>query len=371
MGFGNRSLNIDYAFNGYGDLGATHRISLGVRFGRNFRATRLEEAIDERYRIAMRHKAQGFYLDSYVELTQLLQVAPWYTPAQEMIDKIKEELKDVKDVQVQRLMEEQIARHMKSGVDALERDDLINARQEFEAILALRPDHASAKEYLTRVEERFASVIDTFFKAGLAAFDEGRYQDAKESFERVLLLNPKHEQARLELDKVTVLIEEAERANQATARAEIVQKSYAEGMKALEEDLWEQAYLRFQSVLKLEPRHAEAKARIEEVRSKMFERYYQAGLTFYKDGHLVKSVEALNKALTFDPYSVGAKEALDKAEARLANFKKTKSQGLYKEGLEAFQAGDQTKAYDLWQKAVMLDTDNLEAKRGLERLGKK
>jgi len=370
VGIGNKALHLDYAFSSYGDLGESHKVSIGVRFGRNFRTSKMEEAIDERYRIAARHKAQGYYLDAYMELNQLLQVAPWYKPAQDLIDRMKDELRDVRNVQVQRLLEEQIAKHLAAGKDALDRDDLINARQEFQAILALKPNDPEALQYMARVQERFESVINTFYKSGLAALEEGRYPDAKEAFERVLLLNPTQADAKLQLDRVTVLIEEAEHAKQAKARAQIVQESYAQGIEAMQAGRLEQAYLRFQSILRIEPKHAEARARLEEVRGSLFARYYQEGQTAYKQGQLVKSMEAYSKALTFDPYNTDAKAALDQTKGRLERFKTLESDRLYKKGLEAFEANDKEKAFELWQKAAMLNPENREARRGLERLGK-
>jgi hypothetical protein len=54
--------------------------------------------------------------------------------------------------------------------------------------------------------------------------------------------------------------------------------------------------------------------------------------------------------------------------ARQGEQRKQESISLYKQGLETLLTGDKDKTRQLWQKAADIWPENLDAKRGLERL---
>ena len=81
--------------------------------------------------------------------------------------------------------------------------------------------------------------------------------------------------------------------------------------------------------------------------------------------------DSILSQLKYNPKYSDAKKALAKVKGQMGKQKKADSQNYYKQGLEAFLRGDKNKAKELWQKAVDLDPDNLEAKRGLERVSKR
>jgi tetratricopeptide (TPR) repeat protein len=100
----------------------------------------------------------------------------------------------------------------------------------------------------------------------------------------------------------------------------------------------------------------------------LFKQYMDKGQKFAARGEWEQSIKNLTIALNFIPDSTEARSLLQDAQRRLELQRKVLSQNYYKEGLEAFLAGDKKKAKTLWEKALDADSENEEARRGLARL---
>src|SRR5581483_2935970 len=106
---------------------------------------------------------------------------------------------------------------------------------------------------------------------------------------------------------------------------------------------------------------------LEQSRQVMFRRYYAKGQENAGKGQWDQAIKAFKQALEFVD-SREARNLLSDAQQRWDLQKKVVGQNYYKEGLEAFLAGDKKKAKTLWEKAIDADPENEEAKRGLARL---
>jgi hypothetical protein len=94
------------------------------------------------------------------------------------------------------------------------------------------------------------------------------------------------------------------------------------------------------------------------------DRLLKRGMAALEGERYQEARESFGRALLLDP---GNKEARTQIQS-LRNRFKNKSDELYRRGLEAVQAGKIQTAVDFWEQALGLDPDNLEARRGLERL---
>ena len=312
-----------------------------------------------------------YYLDSYIQMARLFEAAPNYKPAQAIVDKIRSELSRTADPRMVRFLREQVARRLALAQKTLENGEFVNARERFEAILVVQPNNADAQRLLQAAQERLANATEELFKAGMDALQAGHYEKAQEFFSHALALNPQHERAKIEYGKVSLLIQTAEEARRWQSDLETLKDSYILGTQYSKAGQFEKAYLSFKGVLEIDPLHAQAQAHLEELQGRMFQEYFSHGMEEIRSGKLSKAVEDLSRALTFNPKNAEARAALETARNRLIQQKKIEAQRLYRKGLEAIQGGNKKAAIDFWQKAVEQDPENLDAKRGLERLRSK
>ena len=91
----------------------------------------------------------------------------------------------------------------------------------------------------------------------------------------------------------------------------------------------------------MDPRNKEAKRYRLLCRELLAKDAYRKGNEAAKDGRWKKAREYFNRALKYRPNMREAKAALKKVGSQMGEAKKGSSQKLYKQGLEAFLAGDQ------------------------------
>ncbi len=371
VGFGNERIRLDYAFVPFGKLGDSHRVSLGFRFGQSYRRAQVQTQIKQAYEKAEARYAQGYLVDAYIQSSQIIDVAPWHRPSRLLMRKIQQEFKDLEDIARREQLQVQIDDHFSRGEQYFQLDELLSAKREFEAILALQPNHMGARTYLKRIDDRFASLVQTFYEAGMRAFASGDYAQAKEQFQKVLVVDPNHSEAREQLTRTERLLTQAEAEAKDRAKMEAVRPVYMAALSAFERKDYVEALNKFEEILRIDSDNNEAKRYRGLCRDILAKNAFDEGNKAAQAGNWQAANENYKMALKYKPDYDEAQNALSKVRGQMGEQKKTESQDLYKEGLEAFLAGDQSKALKLWQKAVDLDPENLEAKRGLERLSQR
>ena len=210
-GFETSVFKVDYAFVPFEDLGDSHRISVTLRFGKNVKRRTTDEQLALRTREAETLFAQGLLVDAYLVSIQVQRVAPWLDANNRLISKIQKDFQDLEESdrkEKQRLQAEAL---FKRAEQFFVEGNLINARLEFQTLLGLDPGHKQAQSYLKQIEGQFRSFLDSFYREGMLAFAEENYEKAKEEFEKVLAIRPDHAEAREQLSRCVEVIAEKEK----------------------------------------------------------------------------------------------------------------------------------------------------------------
>lgn len=368
VGFENPIFRIDYAFVPFGDLGDTHRISVIYRFGRSTARPKAGNQLQLKLRDAKTVYAQGNLIDAYMMAFQIQQVAPWMTENNKFMETIQTEFKSMESTHKKAELQAQINAIMARGEKFFEEGNLINARLEFQAILGIDPENKSAQAYLRQITGQFQSFVESFYRNGMIAFAAGNFEKAKEEFEKVLVIRPDHAEAKEQLSRCLQIIDNKEKEVTAALQKEAVSKTYADALEAYKKEAYDEALAMFQQVLKADPENQEVQRYVALSREILFKQYMDKGQKAANRGEWDQAIKSLNTALSFNSDSSEARSLLQDANRRSELQKKVLSQNYYKEGLEAFLSGDKKQARSLWQRAVDLDPDNEEARRGLSRI---
>ncbi|MBI4396673.1 MAG: PorV/PorQ family protein [Elusimicrobia bacterium] len=371
VSFGNERLHLDYAFVPFGDMGDTQRISVGIRFGKAYREAQVQSQITQAYERAEARYAQGYLVEAYIQAAQIMDVAPWHRPTRNLMRGIEDEFQHLEDIARREQLQAQIDEHYSRGEQHFQLDELIPAKREFEAILALQPTHSGAKTYLKRIDDRFKSIVQNFYESAMRHFAAGNYKDAKDFFEKVLVVDPANAEAREQLSRTEKLMGDAQKAADERARLETIRPVYHAALSAFEKKEYDEALKRFEEVLSMDTENNEARRYRLLCKDLLAKQAYEDGNDAAQNGEWSRASDSYKRALRYKPDFSDAQAAMEKVRSHLGEQQKTESQKMYKLGLEAFLSGDQAKAMELWQKAVDMDPENLEAKRGLERITSK
>lgn len=370
VGIGNQRLHIDYAFVPFGDLGDSHRVSFGIRFGGRYRRRQVNEQIKMAYLEMENEYAQGNVINAYIKANEILSIAPWHRETIDFTKRVRKEFQELEDAAKREQLKIQIAEHFEKGEEHFKLDELMAAKKEFNAILALDPKHSGARTYLARIENRFKDLIQTFYENGMRDFAAAKYSNAKENFRKVLVLDPEHTEAKAQLVLTEKHLAKIKEAADEKARLDQIRPIFKDGLNAFEGKKYVTAVEKFRTVLKIYPDHKESIRYINLSNKLLAKRHYEKGSQLAQEGNWSEAGTEFRNALKYNPRYTDAKKALTKVKGQMSKQNKSDSQGYYKQGLEAFLSGDKGKAKKLWEKAVELDPENLEAKRGLERVSK-
>ena len=368
IGFENPLFRVDYSFVPFGDLGDAHRISIVYRFGKSYKRTEADEQLQERVNEAKTLYAQGELIDAYLEALQIKEVAPWLGSNTDLLNRIAKDFKALEESDKKEKIDNQIAALMARGEKFFEEGNLINARLDFQAILGLKPDDKAAQGYLKQIEGQFRSFVESFYRNGMVAFAAEDYDKAKEEFEKVLVIQPDHAEARAQLARCLEILDKKQKQVAAEAKKDQVSRDFKEALDAYKDGNLDKAVSLFREVLRLDPRNGEAQRYLDSANDTLFKRFVDKGKEYAGKGEWENAIKNLRSALDINPNSKDVKSLLGDVERRWDLQKKVLSENLYKEGLEAFLSGDQKKAKLTWQRAVELDPDNQEARRGLSRI---
>ncbi len=368
MRFGNERLHLDYAFAPFGVLGDSHRVSIGLKFGKVYRQSQVHSQIRRAYQRAEVRYAQGYLVDAYIQAQQIMDVAPWHYPSKTLLRRVEREFKNLEELARKEQLKEQIDDHYLRGEQHFQVDDMLAARREFEAILALQPDHMGAKTYLKRIDDRFKSIVNGFYETGMRYFAAGDYGKAIEYFEKVLVVETDHAEARAQLSRAEILLSQQKEAANKRAVVEAVRPLYKVALGLFKQKQYEEALRKFNEILALDLQNSEAKRYRLLCRELVAKEYYEKGNKAARNGKMEEAFKWLTKSIEYDPNYQPARKQLDIVNRNRRTRYKEESQKYYKLGLEAFLSGDPDKALDFWKKSLELDPDNMEAKRGVERI---
>ena len=103
LGIKRGAWRVDYAMVPFNELGTTHRMSVGYRFGKALKKQKVEKLLDEAYDMALVNFAQGSYISSYQRASKVVQMAPWHTPAKALLKRMDTELSQIEQEQASSL----------------------------------------------------------------------------------------------------------------------------------------------------------------------------------------------------------------------------------------------------------------------------
>jgi tetratricopeptide (TPR) repeat protein len=209
-----------------------------------------------------------------------------------------------------------ITKHLKAGRKAYQLQKWVDAMQSWQAVLAIDSQHKEAKKMLKKTRDQLAKGsmgfkdprIRKLYLAGLKLFEKGDYGGATKKWTQVLKLAPKHKQAKQYLQQALRLLEQ------------IIKQYLQAGDKYLTAGDPVRAAGSWRKILKLSPQHTEAKKRLQEHKA-LFQKHakelYLKGIELYTQAHFKRAIANWQDVLTLAPDYAGAADNIKKAGKKI------------------------------------------------------
>ena len=209
-------------------------------------------------------------------------------PEEALMATAQRELARGRDEEQRRL---RLAALYREAQTALAREDWTAATEQLQAVLTLEPTHAEAQARLHEVRQQ--QELATWYATGQQYCDAGQWQAALEAFRRVQAREGNYKD--VETLMATARRELARGRDEEQRRLRLA-ALYREAQTALAGEDWAVATEQLQAVLSLEPTHAEAQARLHEVRQQQeLATWYATGQQYCDAGQWQAALEAFRR----------------------------------------------------------------------------
>ncbi len=266
------------------------------------------------------------------------------------------------------------------------------AQGNLETALIWSPRDEKTRELLQSVQDKARySESRLLYQEGMELFQDEQWLDAALKWEQVLKIDPKNKNARQNL--IVARDKMARAGSQRKAELSAAEKAFDRGTRAYLDGRYDDAINEWMMVKKLAPGTHDINTYIvkaknmkltEEVtklkkeaapENSMAETLSQEAYTWYSLGQIDKAVENWEKVLVLDPSNADAKAALKEARAR-KNLSKNESPPqtsgkvteLNAAALKNYREGNLDAAAANWRKALQIDPHNVWIRSYLNRV---
>ncbi len=330
LGVNYANFSVDYAAIPH-DLGLSHRISVGYRFGYIGEAQYSPQAIKEKVAELDESATELYnnkkYALALTEWEKALVWDPQNTAIQEKVNRVSIELESF----VNRKLVEQ---YLSKAYVLYGEGKLVDSMEQWKEVIKLDPGNERAKEYISKIDTKLAKEdqailaerekeksivsINALIKSGDGFAEQGLYAEAIKEYLKVLTINPGHLTANKRISdtqlEVKALIREhydkAEALYQGSDKAAAVKEFW----QVLRLDPANTAARNYLDRIKKEEKPVQVSRKIDE--KKINQLYYRAA-DLYLKGQYRETITACNELLTIDPTNENAAKLITKAQSVL------------------------------------------------------
>jgi tetratricopeptide (TPR) repeat protein len=158
---------------------------------------------------------------------------------------------------------------LQAAMAAFTEGDVLKAKGELNAAMALDPNNKLATEYMEKVDGRIAEIADSLYKEGLSLEGAKKNTDALMTYEKVLSYQPEHADAKARISAINKLLAAKPKpkpkpkptngGTKPKPKPVNVNAIYQQGISLFSQGKYKSAIAKFNTVLRHQPGHSGAK----------------------------------------------------------------------------------------------------------------
>lgn len=315
--------------------------------------------------------------------TKVLQIDSSNLTARQGILKVNEEIKEQEIYANRKKHQKEITEHWIKAMNHYDNGEFIYAKEELTKITDIDPTNAGALQYLELIQNKVDKVnavqANNIFKQGLAEYENKNYEKALSYFNAAYLSDQSRTDIKEYIDKCNIKIKADKNKSlgdsDANMSKNMTNKQIESQMKKLYEQGLEQYSLKdYEGTLKTfkklkvlseKNRYYEYSEQIkiytDRSNKALAKILYNEGKNLEMQEYLTEAYEKYKQAVEHDSNNMLAKKSMEKINSVIA-------QKYYDQGLQSFAAGNKNKAIELLKKSLEIDPNKIESQRALERI---
>jgi cytochrome c-type biogenesis protein CcmH/NrfG len=277
---------------------------------------------------AIAYETQGNLAGAVDEWKIVLDLSPGDPDATARLSAVTVKLVDeqeraARDMQKQR----EISARFAEGLRLYQENDYAGSREAWRSILAADSTHAEAREYLARTQAEIDKQIAAHSRRAGQLEQSNRFTEATSEWNNVEALDPGNRQAKAAVERIRRKIEEqSQNLEQASRKLEIV-NLYDTALQAFNQGRYDEAVADLDRLIALEPGHEEAKNLRAMAKRKTtpltkqeedeIRRLFLRGMQHFAKDEYQKAIEQWQRILEIDPTNESVKRNIEEAKERL------------------------------------------------------
>jgi tetratricopeptide (TPR) repeat protein len=245
--------------------------------------------------------------------------------------------------------------YLRKGSQAYLDNDFTGAVTHWDKVLKLDPDNENAKKFISTAQNKFGKDVKSHNNNAENFFLQNRYQDAYHEWDLALKIDPNNQVAQEGLRKLK------------TKKVSTNDLITTQGVDYMKKGNVKAALEEFKSTLKADPKNLVAKQYVDKLQNEQkneSEKYYRKGVELLSTGQINEAIANLEQALEVAPQDQRTKNLLYKARTQLRDNLKA----LLARGVELANAGRVAEAKEKFSDVLKLSPGNAEATEYLSKL---
>lgn len=349
LGLQVNSYGFDYAFLTRDEAGSAHPVAFTARTGTPLveqrQALERQRELEERDLIrrafearvvghkkaAERLAAEGDFESALDEWQIVLEYAPDDTEAAVKAVEVRNfilarQAAAVRDAGNQAIVRTRFAQ----GLDFFELGNLVRARGEWRAILAVDSRHPGAMDYLARTQSRIDDAIEGHTTHAKELERAGRLTEAIAEWNNVQQYDSDDHDAATAIARIRGRIEAAGQDLREARRRLSAVALYDDALRLYNEGKYAESIVKTDALLKIQPEHEDgkrlrtlAKRRLTPLTSEektRIRQFFLAGMRFFSQDKYAKAITEWEKILDIDPGNESVRRNIEEAKGRLESL---------------------------------------------------
>jgi tetratricopeptide (TPR) repeat protein len=218
--------------------------------------------------------------------------------------------------------------HFREAVELYKKKDFVAAREKFDSILAVYPGHIPSQKYLKKIIEAYgeiddysADLITNYLKKANKALDKGDIIEARENFNRVLSKEPDNISARNGMDKIENYNREIFLEKQREKNRKQIEYLWKRSQKFYKHRDFVHSKESLNFILDIDPENKAAKAemvkvdgQLSKIASSEIAQLYSQGVTLFNEGEFEESIKYFEAVMVANPQRKDVRDFIGKAK---------------------------------------------------------